>query len=103
MGQARDVGTVYPGASPSFRSEGLVGWQAVTRSGTGTYCLTPDAGTTKADGSLILSLGSAGGSGPPGFVSWGGYCSVTPLVYAVHTLDAAGASSDGITFTAVVP
>lgn len=101
-GTARDVGAVFPGTSPVFRAEGLKGWVAVTNTGTGSYCLTPDSTATQSNSALLLSLGG-GGSGAAGFVIWAGYCTLSPVVYAVRTYDTSGGASNGIAFTAIVP
>jgi hypothetical protein len=101
-GVARDAGDVYPGTSPIFQKEGLVGWVSVSRFGTGEYCLTPDATSTKANTSLLLSLGGPGGGGQ-GSVMWIGYCSFNPLELWVLTDDPSGQESNSIPFEAVIP
>jgi hypothetical protein len=99
---ARDAGAVSSGTTPSFDPQGLVGWVSVTNSGTGQYCLTPDATSTEANTSLLVSLGGPGG-GSSGFVFWEGYCSFNPLELWVLTDDTNGAASNGIRFEAVIP
>jgi hypothetical protein len=99
---ARDIGAVFPGTPVSFRSEGLRGWQAVTRIGTGRYCLTPDPSTTDANAGVLVSLGTEGG-GEPGFVALAGICSSSPVQFAIDTWDAAGTLSNNVAFTAVIP
>ena len=101
-GSSRDVGAVYPGTPPVFRSEGLKGWRNIYRLYKGMYFLQPDAATTSSNGTVIASLGTTGGPSV-GFVAAAGVCSSSPLYLAVATYDAAGAPSDSIGFTAVIP
>jgi hypothetical protein len=103
-GTARDAGTVVSvgQGGPSFYTEGLKGWRSVTSPRTGEYCLTPDAKSTFANTTLLLSGGSPGAGGE-GFITWGGYCSTNPLSLAVNTTDINGSASNGIPFTAVIP
>jgi hypothetical protein len=103
-GTARDAGTVVSvnQGGPSFYTEGLKGWRSVTSPRTGVYCLTPDAKSTIANTTLLLSGGSPGAGGE-GFITWGGYCSASPLSLAVDTTDISGNASNGIPFTAVIP
>jgi hypothetical protein len=99
---ARDAGDVYS-LTPSFYTEGLVGWVSVTRTGTGEYCLTPDATSTEANTSLLLSTGGPGGGGE-GIAFWTGYCtSGAVLGLAVDTYTLAGVASNSIPFEAVIP
>jgi hypothetical protein len=101
-GVARDAGDVYP-ITPSFYSQGLVGWVSVTRVGTGLYCLRPDATSTEANTSLLLSTGGPGGGGE-GIAFWVGYCAsgaVFGLEVATDTLS--GTASNNIPFEAVIP
>ena len=99
-GTARDTGVVH--LNPlGFYAEGLVGWRSVSRTGPGTYCLTPDAASTEANTSLLLSTGGPGGGGE-GVAVWVGYCSLSPLKLQVVTLDLSGITSDSIPFEAVV-
>ena len=100
-GMARDAGVVH--LNPlGFYKEGLVGWRSMSRTGTGEYCLTPDATSTRANTSLLLSTGGPGGEGE-GVAVWEGYCSTSPLELEIETLDLSGTASDGIVFEAVVP
>jgi hypothetical protein len=106
-GTARDAGNIYSvdqgSGTPGFQPDGLKGWRKVTSTGTGEYCLTPDATSTQANTSLLLSLGGVGG-GDPGFVVWEGYCdSSTGLELAVQTYDSSGTLSNSIPFEAVIP
>jgi hypothetical protein len=103
-GAARDVGSVYPGdaSTPaSFRPEGLKGWVSVTRVGTGSYCLRPDASITLGNAVVLVSLGNNGGAGP-GSAAASGVCSFSPLEYSVRTWNASGAAADQ-NFTAIIP
>src|SRR5215469_2603728 len=103
-GTARDADTVVSVGQgrPSFYTEGLKGWRSVTRPRTGVYCLTPDAKSTFANTTLMLSGGSPGAGGL-GLITWGGYCSTNPLSLAVDTANINGSASNGIPFTAVIP
>lgn len=64
--------------------------------------LTPDASSTAANTSLVLSLGGPGGGGP-GYAVWTGYCGFANAVLAVATYDMDGALSNSVAFTAIVP
>jgi hypothetical protein len=106
---ARDAGAVISGGqesggAPAFYTEGLVGWRAVTSIGTGEYCLTPDASSTQANTSLILSPGSPG-AGSLGIVGWGGYCKGADggLGLTVDTFTISGTPDNDLPFEAVVP
>jgi hypothetical protein len=99
---ARDAGDVYP-ITPSFYSEGRVGWASVTRAGDGEYCLTPDVGSTRANTSLLLSTGNPGGGGAEGVAVWAGYCSSSPFELEVDTFSLSGVASNSVAFEAVVP
>ena len=101
MGTARDAGEVQPG-TPSFFTQGRVGWRSVTRAGTGEYCLTPDATSTKANTSLLLSTGGPAGGGE-GTAVWGGYCGSSTFELKVDTYTLSGAASDQVYFEAAVP
>ena len=85
-----------------FSSDGLVGWQSVTRTSTGSYCLTPATGTP-ATSHLLLSVGTAEQPGGLAFVAQRGLCSASPLEFAVDTWLSNGALSNSVAFTAVVP
>lgn len=99
----RDLGTVFPGRRAQFRHEELIGWQAVTHTGPGAYCLTPDASSTATNSVIMLSVGSAGSSNW-GIAFWDGDCTVKPLAFRVVTLDASGTRPlDDVAFTAMVP
>jgi collagen triple helix repeat protein len=99
-GAARDYGAVFGGASPHFLLP-FTGWQAITHTSSGTYCLTPDAATV-SNGlpPLVVSLGAGDGTAV-GYVSFVGYCSSTQ--YRVETFDSSGNPSEPIDFTAIVP
>ena len=104
-GSARDVGTVVSvgqGGSPSFYPQGLRGWVAVSSPSAGQYCLTADSSVTFNNAALVLSAGSPG-AGVPGFEIWGGYCSLSPLQFAVSTYDPSGNLNNDVAFTAVIP
>jgi hypothetical protein len=105
-GVARDAGVVEGGGNggPSFWSEGLVGWRNVTNPSTGHYCLTPDATSTVANTSLVLSLGGPG-AGEPGYVIWDGYCTVSggSVGLLVVTEDSSATPSNDLDFEAVIP
>lgn len=69
----------------------------------GEYCLVPDASSTQANTSLLLSLGSPGAGGP-GFVTWGGYCGTGgKLALTVWTYNSSGSLASDIPFEAVIP
>ena len=87
---------------PTFYTEGLRGWVAVTSPSTGQYCLTPDASSTLENSALVLSMGAPGG-GTTGFVIWEGYCSQIPVTFAVATEDINGHPVNNAPFTAVIP
>jgi hypothetical protein len=99
---ARDAGDVYPTATPSFDTEGLVGWVSVTNVSTGKYCLTADPTSTQANTSLLLSTGGPGGW-VGGTASWSGYCNYSPLELEVETFTLSGVASNSIAFEAVIP
>ncbi len=104
-GTARDAGTVVSvgQGGPFFYSEGLTGWRSVTSPEPGEYCLVPDASSTQANTSLLLSLGSPGAGGP-GFVTWGGYCGTGgKLALTVWTYNSSGSLASDIPFEAVIP
>ncbi|MGD0874437.1 MAG: hypothetical protein ABSA14_05515 [Acidimicrobiales bacterium] len=101
-GMARDAGDVYPTATPSLRTQGLLGWVSVTNVGTGEYCLIADATSTEANTSLLLSPGGPGGAGA-GVAAWTGYCNYSPLGLEVETFTLSGAASNSIAFEAVIP
>ncbi len=104
-GVARDAGDVYPGTTPTFQTEGLVGWVSVTNTATGDYCLTADATSTHANTSLLVSVGGPGG-GAEGMVMWIGYCSFSPLELWVATYNLSSGAwtpSNGVPFEAVIP
>jgi hypothetical protein len=105
----RDAGVVISvgqdgGGAPGFYSEGRVGWRAVASFGTGEYCLTPDAGSTQANTSLIVSPGSPGG-GSLGIVGWGGYCTGAHGGFGltVDTFTVTGSPTNDLPFSAVIP
>jgi hypothetical protein len=104
-GTARDVGSVTSvgQGGPSFYSEGLKGWVSVTSPSTGLYCLTPDASSTEANSTLVVSNGSPGGFSLGAEVYWDGYCSESsPLEYRVLTYVNTTLNND-VPFTAIVP
>jgi len=86
---------------PSFYPEGLRGWVSVTSPHTGYYCLTPDAGSTLGNTVLVLSTGSPGAG--QGIIEWSGYCSLTPFVLAVSTVDMSGTPVGTEPFVAIIP
>jgi hypothetical protein len=105
-GTARDAGTVVSvgQGGPQFYPEGLKGWRSVTSTGTGVYCLVPDASSNGNNTSLLLSPGSPGG-GSLGIVGWGGYCTgpggAFGLTVATYTI--AGVPDNDLPFEAVIP
>jgi len=78
-----------------------VGWVSVTRIGTGQYCLTPDATSTSANTSLLVSPGGPQGGG--GVVAWVGYCSSSAFELSVETNNLSGALTNSVSFEAVIP
>jgi len=99
------VGAVFPGSPGfplAFYPNGLTGWVAVERSGVGQYCLTPDPAITFNNSVLILTVGSPGATSQ-GSALWTGYCSINPFKFQVETLTPAGALTDNVNFTAMVP
>jgi len=102
-GTARDAGAVVSvgQGGPSFYPQGLRGWVSVTSPHTGYYCLTPDAGSTVGNTVLVLSAGSPGAGA--GIIEWSGYCSLTPFVLAVSTVDLSGIPVSNEPFVAIIP
>ena len=103
-GSARDVGAIVSvgQGGPSLYPQGLRGWVTVSSPRAGQYCLTPDSSSTFNNTALVLSAGSPGAGGP-GFVIWGGYCSLNPFQLAVSTYDQNGNLNNDVPFTAVIP
>lgn len=86
-GTARDAGAVEPNGTRGvvLYPSGLRGWLAVaplSNFSTGTYCLTPDATSTAANTTVLVStivtLPGVGSlpifNGPVGTVAWDGFC-----------------------------
>lgn len=85
-----------------FSSDGLVGWQSVTR--TSNRELLPDSRHRHAgDQPSIAVGGTAEQPGGLAFVAQTGLCSASPLEFAVDTWLSNGALSNSVAFTAVVP
>jgi hypothetical protein len=103
-GTARDVGTVVSvgQGGPSFYPEGLKGWVSVSSPSSGQYCLTPDPSVTVGNAALVLSSGSPG-AGIDAFITWQGYCSLSPVSFAVSTDNSSGTPNNDIPFTALIP
>jgi hypothetical protein len=87
---------------PSFYAEGLKGWVSVSSPSAGQYCLTPDPSVTVGNAALVLSAGSPGAGGAA-FIIWEGYCTLSPVEFAVSTVDSTGALNNDIPFTALIP
>lgn len=101
LAAARDVGAVNTGPTPSFRPEELRGWRAVTRLGTGQYCLTSDPASSTSNSVVLVSAGNVGG-GQAGFVAVLGSCG-GPHDFSIDTYDIHGNLSNSVQFTAVIP
>jgi hypothetical protein len=105
-GTARDAGTVVSvgQGGPEFYPNGLKGWRSVTSIGVGEYCLVPDASSTPANTSLLLSPGSSGG-GALGIVGWGGDCTGPKGAFGltVATYSITGIPDNDLPFEAVIP
>jgi hypothetical protein len=103
-GTARDVGTVASvgQGGPSFYPQGLKGWVSVSSPSSGQYCLTPDPSVTVGNAALVLSSGSPG-AGIDAFITWQGYCSLSPVSFAVSTDNSSGTPNNDIPFTALIP
>lgn len=101
LAQARDIGAVSTGSTPSFRPEQLRGWRAVTRTGTGQYCLTADSASTITNSVVLVSGGNPAG-GTPGYAVVTGSCG-TPNQFSINTYDTTGALNSSVPFTAMIP